>query len=203
MTFITLALYYQPPGLTATWAGFWFNQSAALLGNIIGGGLLIGGSEYWMYHWRSWSEPSRHMGRWGRVQPVIPPPDSEEMEKGKLDDEGLAELDPGMAQFSRVPTLLSTSDPVLSYSGAGGKGRSVAPEAIRTDSMIYVSPGAYRRQTGLQGAVSFAGEPYLVPGTFSGMQSRPVVIVESPPVSAPVSPIVPVARRSSGQIKAL
>ncbi|KXS12901.1 hypothetical protein M427DRAFT_59201 [Gonapodya prolifera JEL478] len=63
MMFVPLSIYY---GANVTWAGFWYNQSAVVLGNIIGGGLLIGGSEYFMYHWNDAAEPEKHSGKWGR-----------------------------------------------------------------------------------------------------------------------------------------
>ena len=34
-----------------------------LKGNIIGGAILIGGSEYYMYHWHTHREPTRHIGK--------------------------------------------------------------------------------------------------------------------------------------------
>ncbi|KXS20228.1 hypothetical protein M427DRAFT_52474 [Gonapodya prolifera JEL478] len=63
MMFIPLGIYYGGP---VTWTGFWYNQSAVVLGNIVGGALLIGGSEYFMYHWHSAAEPEKHSGNWGR-----------------------------------------------------------------------------------------------------------------------------------------
>ncbi|KAJ3337080.1 hypothetical protein HDU93_001653 [Gonapodya sp. JEL0774] len=62
MMFIPISIYY---GANVSWAGFWYNQSAVVLGNIIGGGLLIGGSEYFMYHWHHSAEPEKHSGKWG------------------------------------------------------------------------------------------------------------------------------------------
>jgi hypothetical protein len=206
MTFISLAIYYNPPGLTATWAGFWYNQSAALVGNIIGGGLIIGGSEYFIVHWHSFSEPSRHAGKWGRrVLPSIPPPEKEMGIDGMSSNDlirqsfvsGLAELDPGMA-FTRAPTLISTSDPVVDSEGKTViDGRMGPQEVLRSDSIVYMTPAAYRRATGLGNPTFTASadgmlSPAAPRGTFSLNQMRPVFVVEEEPPT-PISPLSPVA----------
>ncbi|KAI9034625.1 Formate/nitrite transporter-domain-containing protein [Hyaloraphidium curvatum] len=198
MSFITLGLYYQPPGLTATWAGFWYNQSAALLGNIIGGGFLIGGSEFFMYHWHSFSEPARHAGKWGRAPaPPIPLPE-EGTELPSSNDlirqsfaAGMAELDPSAAPVSRVPTLISTSDPILYADGPIGP---LVDPMSRADSVVYVTGPAGSRGgstfslAGQQVAQAELLSPAYAPtfayaGTWG---QRPVVVVQAPPQS-PVS----------------
>ena len=40
-------------GAPSTIARFWYNQSAAIVGNYVGGGLLIAGSLHAMNHWTS------------------------------------------------------------------------------------------------------------------------------------------------------
>ncbi len=45
-SFLSLALFL-PHGETLTWGGFWYNQFFVVLGNVVGGGALVGGL-YWM-----------------------------------------------------------------------------------------------------------------------------------------------------------
>ncbi|TPX57866.1 hypothetical protein PhCBS80983_g03514 [Powellomyces hirtus] len=63
-------MYYIPIGwmygAPVTVGGMLANIFAVALGNIVGGGLLIGGSEFYMYHWHRSSEPVRHIGKWGK-----------------------------------------------------------------------------------------------------------------------------------------
>ncbi|KAI9091249.1 Formate/nitrite transporter-domain-containing protein [Phlyctochytrium arcticum] len=62
MYFISVGWMYGADVTVGTMAR---NLAAVAIGNIIGGGVLIGGSEYYMYHWHSTSEPTRHLGKWG------------------------------------------------------------------------------------------------------------------------------------------
>jgi len=50
MFFVSTSLMYGAP---STIARFWYNQSAAIVGNYVGGGLLIAGSMHAMNHWVS------------------------------------------------------------------------------------------------------------------------------------------------------
>ncbi|KAJ3144118.1 hypothetical protein HDU89_008965, partial [Geranomyces variabilis] len=63
--------YYIPIGwlygAPVTVGSMLANLLAVALGNFVGGGLLIGGSEFYMYHWHRSREPERHFGKWGRL----------------------------------------------------------------------------------------------------------------------------------------
>ncbi|KAJ1551357.1 hypothetical protein HK096_000744 [Nowakowskiella sp. JEL0078] len=50
-------------GANVTLGGVCANIFLVAIGNIIGGALLIGGSEYYLYHWHSNNEPTRHKGK--------------------------------------------------------------------------------------------------------------------------------------------
>jgi len=50
MFFISTSLMYGAP---STIARFWYNQSAAIVGNYVGGGILIAGSLHALNHWKS------------------------------------------------------------------------------------------------------------------------------------------------------
>ncbi|KAJ3174852.1 hypothetical protein HDU87_006644 [Geranomyces variabilis] len=62
--------YYIPIGwmygADVTAGSMLANIFAVALGNAVGGGLLIGGSEFYMYHWHRSREPERHFGKWGK-----------------------------------------------------------------------------------------------------------------------------------------
>ncbi|KND01775.1 formate/nitrite transporter [Spizellomyces punctatus DAOM BR117] len=64
MYFISIGWMY---GADVTVGKFARNISGVMLGNIIGGGLLIGCSEYYMYHWHRSQEPTKHFGKWGKA----------------------------------------------------------------------------------------------------------------------------------------
>lgn len=64
MYFISLGWMY---GADVTAGLFARNLLAVGLGNIVGGGFLIGFSEYYQYHWHTHGEPTKHFGRWGRT----------------------------------------------------------------------------------------------------------------------------------------
>ncbi|KAJ3077254.1 hypothetical protein HK102_005272, partial [Quaeritorhiza haematococci] len=67
MFFLSLGWFH---GANVTLATFCANIFTVTLGNIIGGSLLIGGSEYYMYHWHAEKEPTKHWGLSKRATPT-------------------------------------------------------------------------------------------------------------------------------------
>ncbi|KAI9017677.1 Formate/nitrite transporter-domain-containing protein [Gaertneriomyces semiglobifer] len=63
MYFIPIGWMY---GAKVTAGLFARNLCAVAIGNIIGGGILVGMTEYYMYHWHRFKEPELHLGRWGK-----------------------------------------------------------------------------------------------------------------------------------------
>ncbi|KAJ3079179.1 hypothetical protein HK102_003972 [Quaeritorhiza haematococci] len=58
MFFLSLGRFYGASAITFT--TFASNIFTVALGNIIGGSILIGGSEHYMYHWHREKEPTKH-----------------------------------------------------------------------------------------------------------------------------------------------
>ncbi|KAJ3183318.1 hypothetical protein HDU85_002344 [Gaertneriomyces sp. JEL0708] len=63
MYFIPIGWMY---GANVTAGLFARNLCAVAIGNTIGGGILVGMTEYYMYHWHRFREPELHLGRWGK-----------------------------------------------------------------------------------------------------------------------------------------
>ncbi|KAJ3144778.1 hypothetical protein HDU86_001496 [Geranomyces michiganensis] len=98
-------MYYIPIGwmygAPVTVGGMLANIFGVALGNIVGGGLLIGGSEYYMYHWHRSGEPERHIGKWGKSG------------KDRTDDIEILEVHEGVHDHVRSATQAPSSSELI------------------------------------------------------------------------------------------
>ncbi|KAJ3135007.1 hypothetical protein HDU90_004332 [Geranomyces variabilis] len=98
-------MYYIPIGwmygAPVTVGGMLANIFSVALGNIVGGGLLIGGSEYYMYHWHRSGEPERHIRKWGKSG------------KDRTDDIEILEVHEGVHDHARSATQAPSSSELI------------------------------------------------------------------------------------------
>ncbi|TDL27115.1 hypothetical protein BD410DRAFT_763442 [Rickenella mellea] len=91
MFFISVGLMYGAP---STIARLWFNQSAAVLGNIVGGFLIIACSEHSMNHWQSLLPAVLGEGDFGKEEGTLAAHDVESTRRAQ-DFAGHQEADDG------------------------------------------------------------------------------------------------------------